>query len=272
MVGVTEVMIILFRSCGGLGNQLFQLLFVRLLAKQYGATAVYHYHEHKYDRVAFWEYPNAKDLTKAGLLHRLLLKLRIPQLAFRLKLRQHEYLRFGNVLLVDGYFQRLPDYTIFDPALIQKELEKIRLEMAIGTSPKKGNLLHVRLGDYFKGRTAELEQLQQILDSPLGRHADLITNRDKLILELLSSNPDFFTPYNINYITTKDQNAVSLVQFASSYQKIISNGSTLTFWSAILGSAQLVFDVDSITNSQLQQNCVKLQELKTFLTPSSTTV
>lgn len=229
---------ILLRSCGGLGNQIFQLAYARLLASKYKVRTIAHYHEANYTRVADWEYPKVDDLVLPNFFEKFILKLRLPKILYRIGIVSNEYIKFGNYLILDGYFQDHNSYKSFSKSDLNVQLERIRIEL-IGKQDypidEENVIFHFRLGDFFRSEEGQAEFVVNSLPL-LPNCATLISNRD----DFLTSNnaiKNIFKSKLINYIVTDNYKAIELIRLFSNYKVIYSNGSTLALWASILSNS-----------------------------------
>jgi hypothetical protein len=238
---------ILFRSCGGLGNQIFQLYFTRLLASELSVAEIVHYHEANYSRIAHWEYPLSKQFSPPNFFEKLLLKLRLPQILFRLGLIANEYLKLGKYTIIDGYFQRLKDYENFDQRSLANQIQYLRNELLPPNNSAKKNekgILHLRLGDFFKNTQQQLQFIESVI-CQLEPGSDVVSNRDDLFFE----HPNYIQilhSKHCSYIRTEGLSGLELFKLFGNYDKIISNGSTLALWASILSNTEFYLNPESI--------------------------
>lgn len=256
---------VLFRSCGGLGNQIFQLFFTRLLANKYNIKNIVHYHESNYERVAHWEYPSKQLFLAPKLIEYLILKLRLPKILFKLGIIEHEYIKLYKYYIVDGYFQNQKDYVIFPRISISKNLILLKKDLILLKSQKQENkiLYHFRLGDFFNSNVEEIIFIEKTLLN-IEPNSNLISNKD-----------DYFINYNlffdiikekkINLIKTSKMNSIELFNLFLNHQLIVSNGSSLAFSAAILGDIEIQpFEGIDYSNYQ-KASFERLLNLKRYL-------
>ena len=257
---------VLFRSCGGLGNQIFQTFFTRLIAEKYGCKYISHYHEPNYDRIAFWEYPSAHPFCQPTLFEKLFIKLRLPKILFRAGLIKKEHVRLGNYIIVDGYFQNRRDYVIFPEEMIKGQIQKIRQEIKNDASDpglSDKTIYHIRLGDFFKTEEAQIEFVAGIA-SKLISNSYIISNRDDLFLRDL----DFLKiceSRNIKFVETSQMDGLSLIKYLSQFKRLVTNGSSLSFASVIFFKQQ-IDSLDNLeTNPHLRESFERLNMLRNSL-------
>jgi hypothetical protein len=102
---------IVIRTHGGLGNQLFQLLYGRLLSNFYGAH-LYEIHDTKYPHA----FPRSTCLSLAGELpffQRPVSITRVPKILQHIFGYEEKPFRLLNTIYLDGYFQNISAYEQF---------------------------------------------------------------------------------------------------------------------------------------------------------------
>jgi hypothetical protein len=255
-------LIILLRTCGGLGNQIFQLFFARLIAEKYNTSCIFHYHESNYSRVTSWEYPKIFDLLPCDYFEKLILKLRLPQILYRLGFNTNEYFKIGPYLILDGYFQNYESYKIFDHESINTQLKVLKKELQHRTNPfKKGlNIYHFRLGDFFYSEESQQKFVLNEIDSLLPG-STIISNRDDLFLgdrNLINR----LNKKNANYLVTKEMTSIDLICLFSCFRVVYSNGSTLAFWASLLFNTKYMI---LGTNKELSPHEHKLLLFRDFI-------
>jgi hypothetical protein len=254
---------ILFRSCGGLGNQIFQILFVRLLAEKYNSNKIVHYHESNYDRVANWEYPSNELFFKPNNIEKLILKFRLPKLFYRIGITKNEYINFFGTVIVDGYFQNYISYKTFDNKLLSQKIDLIKFELGVFDYKKKNSLYHLRLGDFFKNTCEEIEFVINFLNATKPE-ISIISNNDKLFndnneIKLL------ITSKNIKYINTSFFTSIELIKLFGIYNEVYSNGSSLAFISSILCNTSIKKNPSIKLNPYQEKNFNTLEKTSNFL-------
>lgn len=254
---------ILFRSCGGIGNQIFQILFVRLLASKYNLNKIVHYHESNYERIAHWEYPTNELFVKPNYIEMIILKFRLPQLFYRLGISKREYFNFFGTIIVDGYFQNYLYYKIFDNKLLSQQIDLIRLELGIFDCKKEDSLYHLRLGDFFENTDEEIEFVINFLNATRSE-ISIISNNDKLFNEN-NEIKLLVTSKKIKYINTSFYTSIELIKLFGTYNDVYSNGSSLAFISAILCNTTIKKNPSIKLNSYQEKNFNTLEKAANFL-------
>ncbi len=222
------------RTHGGLGNQLFQVLFGRLFAEQRGLVLL-EVHDLRYPHA----FPRGLALARGGdpsQWQRWFSAARIPKLLERVWGQLNRPWQLGRGFYLDDYFQRAENYARFPDDMIARQLQRFANELAIEPIKHELWLVHLRLGDFFTDRTAALEHVKKrVLQVPQGSH--VMTNdenllRDPEVLEILASR-------SVELVSTKDMPAEQVLRTMARYRRIQSNGSTLTFWSSVLGGCEV---------------------------------
>ena len=234
---------IILRTHGGLGNQIFQVLYARLYSDQNG-TELGEVHDSSYNH----HFPRSLELIKRNAelsyFQRFISSLRLPKLLNRIGFYKVEtFSVFGSTFL-DGYFQTTTQYRSFDSKKITRELIRIRDELKIQNTKKKKLLIHLRLGDFFESvEEAKKFALTRLLELPLG--ATIITNQENLL-----ADPELKSLLDIadcKVLTTVGFTSEEVIRLMSSFETIITNDSTLTFWAAVLGCCNVDFKNPSLS-------------------------
>lgn len=242
---------ILFRSCGGLGNQIFQLFFTRLLAEKLNTTNIVHYHESNYARIAYWEYPLNETMVGPSTFELIIIKLRIPQFLYKFKLTNKEYVKFGNTIIIDGYFQNLEYYKYFSTEDLICQLDRLRNELVpdFFKNVQSTKLVHFRLGDFFKTEYDQLEFICKYLEK-IDEGTTLISNRDDLFLQDIYIK-NKLKKCKLNYIETDSYNSIDLFGLFAQFKSISSNGSTFALWASILAKSELQLVSQELNGGEL---------------------
>lgn len=223
------------RTHGGLGNQLFQVLFGRLFAEQRGLVLC-EVHDLRYRH----KFSRSVALARSGepsAWQRWISAARIPKLLERACGRPEEPLRLGHSFYLDGYFQRAENYAQFPDDVVGRQLQRLANELAIEPANLESWLVHLRLGDFFTNRTAALLHVKERLAKvPQGAH--VMTNdetllRDPEVVELMAAR-------SAELVSTNDMPAEQVLRTMARYRRIDANDSTLTFWSSVLGGCEVV--------------------------------
>jgi hypothetical protein len=231
-------MTIVVRTHGGLGNQIFQVLFARLCARTEKTdwTEVHDTkYKHRFDRSVEIAYAPSSITA----IQRMISALRIPKFLFRLNcLRNERITLFGNIYL-DGYFQKLSDYRSFTDSQIQSELRLLRKELSINLDDSKRNIIyHIRLGDFFTDpEKAKTHLMNRIND--IAPESTIISNQEELFLA--DSIQDQLRAKSCYFHSTTDFTAEDVLRIMSKHKRIFSNNSTLAFWASVLGNCNSEF-------------------------------
>ncbi len=223
------------RTHGGLGNQLFQVLFGRLFCEQSGLTLC-EVHDNRYRH----GFPRSMALTRGrepSYWQKQVSAVRIPKLIERACLQSEAPWKFGRSIYLDGYFQRVENYTLFPANAIMRQLDRLSNELAIEPADLEPLLVHLRLGDFFADRVAAQEHvMDRLVRIPKGAH--VITNDETLLHE-----PDVAAVMQMNntkLISTQGMAAEEVLRTMARYRRIDANDSTLTFWSSVLGGCEVL--------------------------------
>jgi len=249
---------ILVCTHGGIGNQLFQILYARLLSEKYGVKKITYFHASKYKRKAYFELSQFDNLELAQGFNKLLLRLRLPKIFEKLKLSNSGKIKLLNRIILDSYFQEPCLYRKISRSAITTQIKEFRkiilLPKELSFDYKTKSIFHLRLGDFFN---SESEQILFIKTQTkkISSNSIVISNRDDLFSskEFISGND-----FKINYLKTSQFDSLTLILLFSSFSKVSTNGSTLAFWGAIFGEADLV--LNNLNNSHEK----KLNEMYTL--------
>lgn len=225
---------VVVRTHGGLGNQIFQILYARLLANSGEPELV---HDANYPHAfglsrAFTGYPQPTSVT------RLISRLRLPKLLERARLSSRGTVTIGGTTFADAYFQGTHFYRAFSPDAINREIDRIRGELQISPDVVDGDELHhIRLGDFFNDEQSQRTYLaERFKELPAG--AFIITNREDLVEESIRSPA--LARQNLSIVPSASASADETLRLMSGYRTIVSNDSTLAFWAACLAGRRLV--------------------------------
>lgn len=229
---------------GGLGNQLFQYFYARLIFFQREGTEL----RLISDFLEHYRSPRSVELLpliESDLTDRLsicsadgLLRLRIPKLLKRITGQEFVVSIPGYGVIVDGYFQELQHFKNFPAEVLAEELSLWR-----GTLSKRlsldtlgrGRITHIRLGDFFNDHEAARSFAAQQL-SAISGPTDLVTDQEDVLASELSKL-DLAHP--VRLLSSADMSAWDLMALMCRYESISTNGSTLVFWAAVIRGAQL---------------------------------
>lgn len=225
---------VILRTHGGLGNQLFQILFGRLLAENDGLT-LREVHDFRY-RHAF---PRSEELLRADdpdHWQRLVSAMRLPKLLQRLTGRPVGSVRIGGTVYLDAYFQSGQDYRAFPPELVARHLERLAIELNIGPADLNADLIHLRLGDFFADRNQALLHVKMRLAKVL-EGSSIITNDESLLQE--PEVAAIMMSRALKLVSTKAMLAEDVLRVMARYRSVNANDSTLAFWSSVLGGVKV---------------------------------
>lgn len=223
---------VVVRTHGGLGNQLFQLLYARLYARLQRAD-LYEVHDSRYAHA----FARSEELVRApepSPFRRAVSALRIPKIATRFKWPCDAIQLFDTTYL-DGYFQRLDDYVPFGDDLLRDELVELRNELAVSDTPERGCGMHLRLGDFFTSEAAIVAHLNERL-SRIGKDIYIVTNEEDRL-----ATPDVSALLQVNganVLPTSDMSPEDVLRTLASFRNVDGNDSTLLFWASVLSGMQ----------------------------------
>lgn len=225
---------VIVRTHGGLGNQIFQILYARLLANGPEPKLIHDAN-----------YPHAFGLSTAfaghsqpGLIARLISRIRLPKLLERARLSSRGTVTIGGITFADAYFQGTDFYRFFSSEAITGQIARIRGELRIRPEVIDGEELHhIRLGDFFNDEQSQRAYLaKRLKELPAG--ASIITNREDLVEEAIRS-PEL-AGHELLIVPSGSASADETLRLMSGYRTIFSNDSTLAFWAACLAGRHLV--------------------------------
>lgn len=248
---------IVYCSHGGLGNQLFQLLYARLYANKYNINKIYFYHNKNYKRIADYELTFLKDIKPALFIDRFLLKIRIPKILERINISKSGKIVFFNRHILDNYFQEKLFYSEFDKREIIRQITILKNEFFSIFNENdyqyynKLNLYHFRLGDFFSSEFDQINFIKNNLKN-IPENTVVISNRDDLFYI------NYFHQKNITYLNTSSFSSIQMLFLFTQFQNIISNGSTLAFWGSVLGNS--TFQINNIEDNGVF-NLITLNDL-----------
>jgi hypothetical protein len=227
---------ILVKTHGGLGNQLFQMFFALALSDKVqdkGITVFHHSrYKHRFELSPIFELYR----TESSDIYSIISSMRMPKLLTKMGLISSGYLHLGTLYVLDDYFQNLEQYTCFTPKNLRSSMKAIKSLFSHEPCSKKDSLYHMRLKDFFRSEREEgdylLERIKNIRDG-----SDIITNNDELFERLVDSAQ--LDQRNIHLIKTSDAKAEDILRLMTNYRTINSNGSTLAVWAALLSDINL---------------------------------
>lgn len=224
-------MVVILRTHGGLGNQLFQVLYGRLYAEKFSLDMV-EIHDIRYKH-AFPRCTALRQATKSPALHQILLSsIRLPKVLHRLTGSPERAIRLFDAVYLDGYFQVAGCYAIFKFEAIKRHLRILASELSIQPAHIDHCLVHLRVGDFFKSRSDAIDHVLQRL-STVDPNSSIITNDEELLAE--SPIAELLAVKNCTLISTAGFLAEDVLRLMASYRQIDANDSTLVFWASVLG-------------------------------------
>jgi len=235
---------VLINTHGGLGNQIFQIFYALNLSTKLDANLLLNhisYYKHKLPL----EVPITKlDIGKPSNFDLILMHGRIGKIMEKTKFSPGN-IKLLNKIFLDGYFQDSVNYRCFETQSLNDCLEKLRITFKISPCFVGCDLLHIRLGDFFKTEQEKLEQAKKSLSKACnGQH--IITNDENIIL--LPENKSIIQKKNLKLIKTSNLSGYQLLKLFSTYRKITSNGSTLALWAALFSGAKLEIHNENLQN------------------------
>ena len=233
--GIT-VMSVVVRTHGGLGNQIFQLLYARLFAARSG-VALLEAHDVRYPH-AFGRTEELSRHPAPQGIAKVLSELRLPKVATKLKIRRDSAKIFGDVYL-DGYFQRVADYAPFADEQIRDELLRLRSELDIPRTATRDHGVHLRLGDFFTTEAAVAEHLAMRL-TRVRRGADIVTNEEARLATPAVRTALYGADARI--LPTGQMSAEDVLRTLASFREVDGNDSTLLFWASVLSGMTCDFE------------------------------
>ena len=236
-------MAVVLRTHGGLGNQLFQLLFARLYCEQRGET-LFEVHDIRYPHAFGRSAELVLSPAPRRTWMRLVSSLRIPKLASRMGIGGDGFRLFGTSFL-DGYFQRMEDYSGFDNATLGRHLVRLRDELGAPSTPIYGEGMHLRLGDFFRSEAEVTAHLKERLGR-MGQGVGIVTNDEHRLAD--PSVAAILKAADARLIKTGDMSAEEVLRTLASFRRVDGNDSTLLFWASVLSDMDCAFDNAELRN------------------------
>lgn len=223
---------VVVRTHGGLGNQIFQLLYARLYADWIGAS-LYEVHDLRYAH-GFARSVEIGRSPAPSRMRRAVSSMRLPKLLTRVGLRRDGVSLLGTTYL-DGYFQQPADYADFGDAALGRELQRLREELRVSSHPTRALGMHLRLSDFFTSDAAVTDHLNERL-ARLGPDTGIVTNEEErlrtpLMAEALAAKRAWIVP-------TGDMTPEDVLRTLASFQRMDGNDSTLLFWASVLSGME----------------------------------
>jgi hypothetical protein len=234
MPGPSRIEHVVVRTHGGLGNQLFQILYASLFA---GNRTLEVIHDTNYPH-RFELSTGLAGFPQPGLCARMISAARIPKLLERSRLSTSGSVRLIRAAYLDGYFQTPAHYEKFHARRIRQVIQSFRSAFSVDPGDVCGDELHhIRLGDFFSSVAAEREHLTERLEK-LPDNAFIMTNREDLVREVIGSAR--VRTSGLSIVPSAAASPEDTLRLMSRYRVIVSNDSTLAFWAACLAERRLV--------------------------------
>ena len=246
MIKTNAYNIILLRTTGGMGNQLFQYFFALCLKEKVNAKKIVLSHSARYQH-KFKLLEDFKYLLPKRNFWELIFRLRIPMILKRLNFIDKGVLKIGKFYWVDDYFQNKTDFKDFSSLEISNSIKKIRKIIINNKNLHTINktINHFRLKDFFNDKIKEKEYVIKRIQN-LENNSTIISNNDDVFFELEIKN--VLKRKNINFIESKYFDVKDVFWEMMKYEKIISNGSTIAFWAGIIGGRELKIELINLKN------------------------
>lgn len=224
------------RTHGGLGNQLFQILYGRLFADAQHCE-LREVHDHRY-RHQFRRAPVPAISMPPSVWQSAISATRFPKILQRALGCAEAPWRFLGVWFLDGYFQHEAQFRSFSDESISRQLELLALELGIESAHEEAHLVHLRLGDFFGDRgAAKRHVIDRFGSIPFGAH--IMTNDEALLADPEIS--ELMNARQAHLVSTRDFSAEDVLRTLARYRQIDANDSTLTFWAHVLAGTNVKF-------------------------------
>lgn len=224
----------ILRTHGGLGNQLFQVLYGRLFAEKYGLD-LKEIHDTRYKHA----FPRSTALRRASLsptsLERLVSALRLPKVLQRARRVSEQPLWLLGTTYLDGYFQDAAAYAPFDGDALERHLRQVGGELGIGPAHVDQCLVHLRVGDFFRTRDEARRHVLQRL-SAVRPNSSIMTNDEALLAE--APIAALLDEKHCSLVTTNGFSAEQVLRLMAAYRQLDANDSTLVFWASVLSGGR----------------------------------
>lgn len=225
---------VILRTHGGLGNQIFQILYGRLYAKKYG-LCLREVHDIRYPHA----FPRSAAIERCdgpSMIQSSFSLLRLPKVIQRLFKCSELPVRLLNSVYLDGYYQKKENYVGFEKLEVKRELARLATELGIEGATIDSILIHLRVGDFFEDKTAAKKHVLERIDGmPDGAY--IMTNDEQLLEEPEVSRA--MAMRNAILVSTKDQAAEDVLRTMSKFRTINANDSTLTFWASVFSGSDV---------------------------------
>ncbi len=232
---------IVLRTHGGLGNQLFQVVYGRLFSKEKNLP-LYEIHDDNYAH-KFQRDQKLFSSPKPKYINKIISDLRLSKIIYKVNNIDGLPLKIMSAYYLDGYYQNLESFKSFKQENIRNVLTKIKKELNIKKFENSNTLVHLRLKDFFKSREEEIGHIvERLTNCPHKSH--IITNNYELLL--LKEVKEILFLRNLKIIDTKNFNASDLLKLISSYKSVESNNSTIAFWGSLLADSNLLLNDEKL--------------------------
>jgi hypothetical protein len=225
------------RTYGGLGNQLFQVLYSRLVAASFTGSRLLIIHDRNYPH-AFPLSPIFLEAGEPPVSACLVSRIRVTKILDRIGISRSGRLSIGEAVHINGYFRNVDYYRKWADLEIASQLERLRIALEIKSGhPDQGVMHHIRLGDVFITEAAEIRHLEERL-SALPDGCSVMPNREELIRG--SGLANTLRSKRIRVVPSGGESAEAVIAKMSRYGEIDPDLSTPAFWAACLGKRRLV--------------------------------
>jgi hypothetical protein len=227
--------VVVLRTQGGLGNQLFQLLYARLLAQKLG-VALHEVHETQHREEHPRYSPPAAHPPPSGMQLRIS-SWRVPRLVRVVLGRGFERpLRLGKDWYLDGHFQMGKQYMPFDEQAKRQQLLQLATELDIAPASLDQCLVVMQPGDFFGNiQAARLHALTRLSACPEG--ASLMTSGEELLQDQRLC--ELMTARRGQLISTQDLSPVEVLRTMSRYKHLDTENGSLAVWCRLLSGSQV---------------------------------
>ncbi|HXF93575.1 MAG TPA: hypothetical protein VNK46_12515 [Nitrospiraceae bacterium] len=246
-----------------MGNQLFQYFIAQAEAASRRSIKLFliPYALTRYSTVRSLEIMNLIDTASSAprvLVQPadLLARLRLPKIAKKLTGKEWIMCLPGYGTLLDGYFQEFRFFQSYDAAqlsMVLSDWRKMLAAQGLLRFSELPQITHVRLGDFFKSRP-EAWQFAHERIATLDGSTDLITDQEDIVAEVLTQ---ISLPFEVQLRRTIGFSPWKIFQLLTRYKRIVTNGSSLAFWAAVLARAD--FSTSNLEHMKIWKYLVSVQ-------------
>lgn len=229
--GAERAMPAILRTHGGLGNQLFQVLYGRLFAEKFGLN-LREVHDTRYKHAFQRSAAMRRQSQPLGPHETVVSALRIPKVLQRVFRGSEQPMWLFGTAYLDGYFQNPASYAIFDSEAIGRQLRALGSELSIQPAHINQCLVHLRLGDFFKSRSHARDHVVQRL-AAVAPNSSVMTNDEELLAE--DAIAALLATKGCSLVPTAGLPSEDVLRLMASYRRLDANDSTLVFWASVLG-------------------------------------